>query len=152
MAFEHETFWLAVAAALPIIALANQINLTDALGTMLFARVARDSPIGTEVQYVRKRSRSAALTSYFVGGANLLAQTAALGIALISLAIREDAFPGAVPFATTLEIVGLIAIGTTAAFSGYYRGWRSALETSLRQQEQKSGRTDSDPGQPSRKL
>ena len=124
VAFEHESFWVAVAAASPIIALANQITLTDALSGLGVARAVRVIDFGDYRQRLGGMSRLAAFTSYFVGGANLFAQTAALGIALVSLANSEDAFSWAVPFALTLEVVGLIAIGTTAAFSGLIRGER----------------------------
>jgi len=106
VAFEHESFWVAVAAASPIIALANQITLTDPF------RGLRQLPSPGVM------AGRAAVTSYFVGGANLLAQAAALGIALVSLAASEDAFSWAVGLAVTLEIVGLLSIGTTAGLLG----------------------------------
>jgi hypothetical protein len=133
VAFEHESFWVAVATAAPILALANQITLTDALSALGAARAIRDDILADLSQQVGAMNRLAGVTSYFVGAANLFAQTAALGIALVSLANSEDAFSWAVPLAVILEVVGLVAIGSTAAFSGFARGRQSQVESVIRE-------------------
>ena len=129
MAF-HETFWVAAAAAAPIIALANQVTLTESRGmTGTFIRAQRANPSGTAHTTAITGHRSV-LAALSIGYLNLIAQVFVLYVALGSLYSGEDSngtgSPRAVIF---LEICGLAAVGLAAVFSGVVRSARTMLDT-----------------------
>jgi hypothetical protein len=91
----HETFWVAVAAGAPIIALANQFTLTESFGIWTDAwwlpRISSRKMSGRDRRNLR-RFQHLALVPVGFGGVNMLAQLVALGLALSSLADRHDDF------------------------------------------------------------
>ena len=94
MAF-HESFWVAVATAAPVIALANTVTILD-ITNVWFSTMKR------------KRSWSTPLLLYFVilllSLVNLLGQTVAFYVALKSLALGRD-------FDTVDPLIGYVSGG-----------------------------------------
>lgn len=124
----HDSLWIAVAAAAPIIALANQVTLTEAIPTHDFFRYAgEDTQLTNEECRRVKSGRRAVTTAYFIGYLNLLVQSIMLAAALYSLSNERDAF-SPVPSAWWLEAVGLLAVGVTAIYVGMARAFRARLE------------------------
>lgn len=103
MAF-HSDFWVAVAAAAPVIGLANVVNLGQFL--MAFAGVAPpDMPKDTAAWRTR-----AGLLGYALGACGILVQATAMVLAMISLDLGHSVV------SPVLEIV-LTAGGMLAALS-----------------------------------
>jgi hypothetical protein len=81
----HESFWVAVAAAAPVIALANTVVITDVASTWLSVKVAwRRRPLSHRFLFLAVNGLS---------GINLIDQTLALLLALKSLYSGVDAAP-----------------------------------------------------------
>ena len=78
----HESFWVAVAAAAPVIALANTVSVIDAVNAWLTTPVRRRSDLAQTIYFV-----------VFVGGAAAFGTEACmLLVALLSLSAKEDFF------------------------------------------------------------
>ena len=111
----HEAFWVAAAAAAPIIALANQITLSDrvllAQAFELFRRIPGSIlPRG-----------AAAWATLLIGYVNMGFQAGILSSALYSLANEHD-FRGFSTDAVTLaEAFGILALILTAVSTGTVR-------------------------------
>lgn len=93
----HETYWVAIATAAPVIALANTLAVTTSIQSVLHSnmRLLAWQPLGALVQTI-------GLVVVF------LSQAAALGLALTSLGDEVDATsPGIV---TTIEVAALLLV------------------------------------------
>jgi hypothetical protein len=93
----HESFWLAVAAAAPIIALANTVTITDSANVWFSAKARRQWP-----------STIAYFIVLFVAGVNLVLQALVLRIALRNLLAERDINSGSP--AISILIYGLIYV------------------------------------------
>jgi hypothetical protein len=76
----HEAYWVAIAAAAPVIALANTVAITDAVSTWLDTR-REDHILLLRVTF---------FYIIFISVANFVGQTAALTVALASLRQERD--------------------------------------------------------------
>jgi hypothetical protein len=122
----HESFWVAVAAAAPIIALANQVTVTDSLGMQrTFESVLARNPSDI-IRKVAKQGIKATRNAYWVAYTNLFAQATMLIFALSSLQFGNDLF--SLPASVSVEAIGLALILATSIFSGTVRASRAALE------------------------
>jgi hypothetical protein len=128
----NETFWVAAAAAAPVIALANQLTVTAS------ARMGARAVVLLVADRAWVGSRNLAAGLYVAGTVNLFAQTVALAAALFSLAGREDLISGSV--VTWIEISGLFVVGLTAAFLGFDRTQGGSLQLSSMEPARSSGR------------
>jgi len=104
----HEAFWVAVAAAAPVIALANTVTITDIVG-------ARYSP-GARL---RAGNSGSYYVVIFIAAANLVFQAAWMVAALISLLHENDSYFPSVVIAGLGG--GLIYVLVTAYFSLKFR-------------------------------
>jgi hypothetical protein len=93
----HESFWLAVSAASPIIGLANTVAITDLAGIWLQARAYRRSG----------PSRYYYVYAIVLAVANYFGQGLALYIALSSLLKGQDEPKGAGDTVLTFLMIGL---------------------------------------------
>ena len=110
MAF-NESFWVAVAAAAPVIALANQFILIEAMPVKLrFVRMLHDSKAPDKVRSTAKTGKRLANLTYYLSYINLVAQAAMLASALVSLGSRQDVISLLVP--QVIEPAGLCLIAT----------------------------------------
>jgi hypothetical protein len=100
----HETFWVAAAAAAPVIALANQLAITTASRMMFTAP-------GVIVRTTWK-------LLFVFSLASLVLQTVALAAALNSLSVRHDSL--APLHVAAIEFEGLLAVGVAATVLGLF--------------------------------
>jgi hypothetical protein len=114
----QQNFWLAAAAAAPVVALANQVTLTDSLGMMEVLK-ARSANGSSTVQAAAQRGRNAAFGASLVGYLNLCLQVFTLGIALLSLEGSTDLLPPTVIDPILCSGFGIIAL--TSFFSSRVR-------------------------------
>lgn len=97
----HESLWLAIAAAAPIVALANTVSITDAVG-IWFSSTARKRPV---------RSRFGYIVVITGSGLNLIIQASVLYVALRSLAAEKDTYPlGSVVWPVVLGLAYVLVI------------------------------------------
>jgi len=126
----HETFWVTVGAAAPVIALAGVVPFIDSLP--LGDRAHTAGPAGNTPGARAYRLSSRLYTIAFI---NLMLQVAALFIALRSLADGHDAVPTVV--AQITEPLGLLLLVVTGAMAIQLRSLRhQASET--RQEQPRS--------------
>lgn len=97
MAFDHESFWIAVATAAPVIAVANTVAITHAMD-MYFG----------EKSLPKSRWRGWFLLAICLSASNFGLQTVALYDALRSLLIGKDAAPA--NYVIWYEVIGLFAV------------------------------------------
>jgi hypothetical protein len=83
----HETLWLAVAAAAPVIALANTVSIVDAASTWTESKQFSKYSLG------RFRTQKFFTIISFIGSLNYTIQTITLFDALSSLGSGEDLMP-----------------------------------------------------------
>jgi hypothetical protein len=114
----HETFWVAVSAASPVIALSAVVAYTQALDRDAAQRLTIEHLVPAEMSrsYVGSVDRAGQLARR-MSVSNLVVQTVTLFTSLASLAWRHDVAPPA--FGLIAEVYGLVAL-TGAA-------WLSAL-------------------------
>jgi hypothetical protein len=98
MAFEHESFWVAVAAAAPVIAVANTVAITHAL-----------DPLFDTKSLLKSRWKRWFIPALVLTGFNFGAQTVALYRALRSLLVAKDA--ASANYFIWAEVLGLFAVG-----------------------------------------
>lgn len=110
MAFPHLDFWVAASAAAPVIALANQVSLGGLVG-WTWSPVPRHASEGVLVPFPMRENISWSLG---IGLLNLLLQTSALMIALLSLLFGRDAFSASALIVAVLEPAGLAMILVSA--------------------------------------
>jgi hypothetical protein len=107
----HQNFWLAAAAAAPVIALANQV-IVGGLQGWTWSPAKRDAkdhdPMeGIMVPFPMRENLSWVLG---LGLLNLAAQTFALVVALFSLVFGRDLFPGSALAVAVVLPAGLVLI------------------------------------------
>jgi hypothetical protein len=102
----HETFWVAVAAAAPIIALANQVTLSDqAMLAVVVRAVSSFRALGRDPRVPHGRIAVVlAVAVYSLGYYNMLAQVWMLFVALMSLAHSYDRW-------TVKSVAGVLGLG-----------------------------------------
>ncbi len=123
----HESYWLAIAAAAPIIALANQITLTETLRTReFFKRVLRSSGLPDAIRDIVKPGQRATSYAYWIGGLNMMMQGLVLVLALASLSELRDALPMILGGIGVAGGIGLIVY--TSGFSARGASAREQLE------------------------
>jgi hypothetical protein len=101
----HESFWVATAAAAPVIALAYVVALPDT-GNLLFIARANsevalklkkdpdpDNPISVSKMEFARMSLKAMLVIWYTSLANVLIQAVLLGVSLWALAYGHDEIP-----------------------------------------------------------
>jgi hypothetical protein len=130
----HKDFWLAVAAAAPIIALATQVAVTQSFGSAFFFRRVRRRSTSAEARRFAARGWKVAVIGYFVSYGNVVMQGVALAIALVSLDRGEDYTQTAT--ASLLLILGLIVVIISALASAAISGNRERLDE-LRQLDER---------------
>ena len=124
-------FWVVAGTAAPIIALANQIVISDSLGLGPVFRSTRRGPSSG----VRDQSAEGALLLvgiFSVSYINAAAQASVLLTALLSLA-----YPGSSDFVPLtlvppIEVFGLLAVMSTAVFSGRVRAQVAQINAATR--------------------
>jgi hypothetical protein len=120
----HESFWIAVAAAAPVIALAAIVALTD---TARAAGLDRYAPDGADPDLIRA-AQKLLRSGYAAGLVNIVLQAVTLLLALLSLAAGHDQAPLIVaeitaPFGIFLLFAGgMIAIALRIAAGYIERG------------------------------
>jgi hypothetical protein len=125
MAF-HDTFWVAAAAAAPVIALANQVTLNDLPRMRAIFKSAQDTSPPGEAQDLAKSGLRTATRVNLAGTLILSVQGVMLLVALGSLAYGRDSFS---PLVVTLgEGLGLLAVGATALYFGSVRAAQGVLD------------------------
>jgi hypothetical protein len=118
---------VAIAAAAPIVALANQITLTKELRTgAFFRRVLNTGNLPDATRDIAKRGRRDISFAYWIGGINMIVQVSALAAALLSLDWRRDAAP--MLLIGIFVTVGLASIVYTSGFSARGGDARDQLE------------------------
>jgi hypothetical protein len=141
MAF-HETFWVAAAAAAPLIALANQVTLTDMWGIRgTFKKAEIYGPPGTRHDAAKSGLRAAS-RAYLVGYINLLVQAGVLIAALRSLYYGRDSqiFP---PLPVVyIEGLGLAALVATSLLTGNVRSALARLDAEGGRNRTRSSKND----------
>jgi hypothetical protein len=119
-------FWVVAGTAAPIIALANQVAVIDAVVTLGgFRRAARDDSRSAEARNLARIATGANHLLYYLSMGNLLAQGTALALALISL-LRAASLVA--PLEVGLLLLGLAATGVGALLSGLMKYARTAPE------------------------
>ena len=108
----HKDFWVAVAAAAPIIALATQVGITQSARSVDSFRSTFSVSRPEVFRQLERRGRRIAGFGFLASLGNLFLQTIALFLALLSLAGGGDATPTG--FAIALLIIGLVLIMMTA--------------------------------------
>lgn len=122
----NTNFWLVAGAAAPIIALANQVTLTESWGALEFFREAeRRNPKGP-IHGVARTGRIATGRSYLVGYVNTGIQALALTFALSSLEVGRDVV--SLTLVGLMEALGLVAVFFTALYSGFAARRRVLLD------------------------
>jgi hypothetical protein len=102
----HESFWVVVGTAAPVIGLANTVSITDAINTWIESKHSKDD--FHFVTFLFSVVIVSSLTSFIMEGAVLI-------IALQSLAANKDA---KTPISSEVCIsVGLFAVLFTLAYS-----------------------------------
>jgi hypothetical protein len=101
----HESFWLAVAAATPVIALANTVSINDVVRLWLNVKVSRRSAI----------SRERYISVIFFSTFNLILQSIFLFVTLFSLADEKDI--GSRVLAATFTSFGIIYLGIIVIYN-----------------------------------
>lgn len=125
MAF-HETFWVAAAAAAPIIALANQVTLNDLPEMRAIFKFAQDTSPPGEAHDIAKSGHRTATRLYVAGTLILCVQAVLLFVALGSLAYGTDRYS---PLVVTFgEGLGLLAVGATTIYFGGVRVAQGVLD------------------------
>jgi hypothetical protein len=123
----HESYWVAIAAAAPIVALANQITLTEELRTgAFFRRVLGTSNLPDAIRPIAERGQRDISFAYWIGGINMVVQVLALVAAFASLSGRHDAAP--MLLVGIAVAAGLAAIVFTSGFSARGGDARAQLE------------------------
>jgi hypothetical protein len=112
-------FWVAVATAAPVIALASVVAGREAMTAALriadlrrvMRRLPRDEGVSSRIRAAQRQVQA----SYWIAGVNMSIQTVALLVALLSLSYDRDWLPRLV--AVAAEFVGfvLLVLGGTAA-------------------------------------
>ena len=130
MANKYADFYIAAAAAAPVVALANQVVLSDSYGLVLrFRRTQRDTT--GAVKRHADRGYNFAFGLFFLGYMNLLLQTAVLAAALAVLALPHP--PVADPtwgLQVLLSLVsgGILLVLASSILSGYVRDAATQLD------------------------
>jgi hypothetical protein len=121
VADQYADFFIAAAAAAPIIALANQVVLSDSLGLqLLFRRKRSDS--ATDVKNHATRGYRFAIALFLVGYINLVAQILVLTAALYGLIhIQRQPTMGLPTVMALVESLGLVLVLVSSVLSGYVR-------------------------------
>ena len=123
----HEAFWVAAAAAAPVIALANQVTLSDSLATRRFFSIAlSDNKLQGKVQSEARRGLRGLNAAFWLGYLNLGLQGVVLGLALFSLGDGHDYWLW--QSAAGIVTLGLFAILATSMQLGSARDARVQLE------------------------
>jgi hypothetical protein len=116
----HESFWLAVAASAPIIALANTVTITDAVSTWLNATQRPRPPFAGVLFGV----------SIIISSLNLLYQAVAMRQALIVLLYERDdnsiirIYPNIEAFGLIAVLVAVIALVGLKAEINRSKNWQ----------------------------
>jgi hypothetical protein len=106
----HESFWIAVAAAAPVVALAAIVAFTDIAGIS----GGRRAPGDTDPDVI-KLGRRLLWSGYATGLGNVLLQAVMLLLALLSLAAGHDQAPLIVAEVTTPLGVLLLLVASVLA-------------------------------------
>jgi hypothetical protein len=106
----HETYWAAIAAAAPVIALANTLSITDVTSLWISTKKRQSQPFRIFSRAFRPyyAFRQYYILIIFVAVTNLLLQAIALNMALRSLLAEKD-FANA-SLAGFFLIVGLVYV------------------------------------------
>lgn len=112
MAF-HETFWVIVGAAAPVIALANVVSIGDSRGLVreftAFSRDLDNAPGDWLYGAAVRRNLALPAWALMASNVNFWAQAFVLCFSLLSVLDRKDVLP---PYlATVLLTSGLVAVG-----------------------------------------
>jgi hypothetical protein len=148
----HENFWVAVAAAAPVIALASVISATDAL--RMYDDFERPADIAEEA-WPDKLARQGIRWLWVlmtVTGLNLVVEGFALVFALISLANGYNQIPPVIPAIGVPAGIALVVISGVLTIDLKYtrRDIRDALKATLAEQpfsgpDSQSAKTTSQP-------
>jgi hypothetical protein len=121
---------IAATAAAPVIALANQVALSDSFGLLLLFRRARQDP-SPAAHLHAVRGHNYAVVLFLLGYANLLTQVAVLYFALSGLLPNADKSPR--PLVLLLaEVAGLTLVLLNSVLSGCVRDEATQLEAAER--------------------
>jgi len=112
----HESFWLTIGAAAPVIALAIIVSLADSFDMRVFFKIASfperlpagDDSLASFYRKVIRKSRRRGGQVYALGLTNMALQAAMLAVALYSLAQRHDTIP--LLLAVIVEPLGVLAL------------------------------------------
>lgn len=104
----QESFWVALAAATPVIALANTVSITDVTNT--WSETARELIGSARIVYI--------LIS-ILAASNFIFQAYTLSASLLSLYVGSD--EGNAATEITFTVLGLIAVLATTVFGAYMR-------------------------------
>lgn len=125
----HETFWIAVTAAAPVIALAAIVAFSDSSANASRMRQWQvDRPLWTFPDENRDLARAKARTAAGLGQVvallcvcNTVLQAVVLAFSLSGLASRVDEMPPEVAIAA--EVAGLAALASGAVVAAACRSW-----------------------------
>ena len=129
VANQYADFYIAAAAAAPVVALANQVVLSDSYGLLLrFRRAKRVTAAAVNSHAVRGYRFAGWL--FFLGYTNLLFQTAVLAGALGVLSGKADvANPTAALVLVLIAVpAGILLVLASSILSGYVRDEATQLE------------------------
>jgi hypothetical protein len=131
VASQYADFLIAAAAAAPVIALANQVVLSDSFGLLLlFRRAKRDATSAAEPH--AGRGYNFAVSLFLLGYTNLLLQTSVLLTALYALLYNAAAPIGTLLILLAFETFGLLLVLASSVLSGYVRDEATQLEAATR--------------------
>jgi hypothetical protein len=108
---DHTEFWVAAAAAAPIIALATQVAVTQSVSAM-YVRKALHVSKSEQLRRAEKSVRRFAVIEYTIAVGNIGLQTAVLLTAMLSLGTGKDWWPTG--YETALLITGLSLVAISA--------------------------------------
>jgi hypothetical protein len=131
---KYPDFYIAAAAAAPVVALANQVVLSDSFGLrLLFRRAKQDST--SAVKSHADRGYNFARWLFSLGYANLLLQTAvlvgSLGVLSPLHGVIANPSPGLVVALISVP-AGILLVLATSVLSGYVRDEATQLEAAAR--------------------
>jgi hypothetical protein len=127
---KYPDFYVAAAAAAPVVALANQVVLSDSFGLRLLFRRAKKDSTGA-VKSHASRGYNFAFWLFFLGYSNLVFQTGVLVGSLAILSPLHGVIANPTPgLAVTLIVVpaGVLLLLATSILSGYVRDEATQLE------------------------
>lgn len=124
----HEAFWLATAAAAPVIALAAVVALPDMADATREASNAAQDAVRYSVEARFESSSRAARSQYATLGI-VLAQAALLAVSLSALATHRDVMPAWVAIVLAVSGIMLLTVTTlsliaTRGRAALYRGFK----------------------------